>query len=174
MLEEDFFNRPVVEVARDLLGMNLCVRQKKDQVIKMTINETEAYDGEEDLACHASKGKTPRNQVMYGEPGVIYLYLCYGMHWLLNIVCEKKGYPAAVLLRGTLEVNGPGRLTKKLGIDGQLNRKRAVYSNGLWFEQGDLVKKEIQTGPRIGVNYAGEYWAKKPYRFWFSKPESTA
>jgi DNA-3-methyladenine glycosylase len=154
--------------------MNLCVRQKKDQVIKMTINETEAYDGEEDLACHASKGKTPRNQVMYGEPGVIYLYLCYGMHWLLNIVCEKKGYPAAVLLRGTLEVNGPGRLTKKLGIDGQLNRKRAVYSNGLWFEQGDLVKKEIQTGPRIGVNYAGEYWAKKPYRFWFSKPESTA
>ena len=174
MLEEDFFNRPVVEVARDLLGMNLCVRQKKDQVIKMTINETEAYDGEEDLACHASKGKTPRNQVMYDEPGVIYLYLCYGMHWLLNIVCEKKGYPAAVLLRGTLEVNGPGRLTKKLGIDGQLNRKRAVYSNGLWFEQGDLVKKEIQTGPRIGVNYAGEYWAKKPYRFWFSKPESTA
>jgi DNA-3-methyladenine glycosylase len=111
---------------------------------------------------------------MYGEPGVLYLYLCYGMHWLLNIVCEKKGYPAAVLLRGTLEVNGPGRLTKKLGIDGQLNRKRAVYSNGLWFEQGDLVKKEIQTGPRIGVNYAGEYWAKKPYRFWFSKPESTA
>jgi DNA-3-methyladenine glycosylase len=174
VLEEDFFNRPVVEVARDLLGMNLCVRQKKDQVIKMTINETEAYDGEEDLACHASKGKTPRNQVMYGEPGVIYLYLCYGMHWLLNIVCEKKGYPAAVLLRGTLEVNGPGRLTKKLGIDGQLNRKRAVYSNGLWFEQGDLVIKEIQTGPRIGVNYAGEYWAKKPYRFWFSKPESTA
>ena len=174
MLEEDFFNRPVVEVARDLLGMNLCVRQKKDQVIKMTIDETEAYDGEEDLACHASKGKTPRNQVMYGEPGVIYLYLCYGMHWLLNIVCEKKGYPAAILLRGTLEVNGPGRLTKKLGIDGQLNRKRAVYSNGLWFEQGDLVKKEIQTGPRIGVNYAGEYWAKKPYRFWFSKPESTA
>jgi DNA-3-methyladenine glycosylase len=174
VLEEDFFNRSVVEVARDLLGMNLCVRQKKDQVIKMTINETEAYDGEEDLACHASKGKTPRNQVMYGEPGVIYLYLCYGMHWLLNIVCEKKGYPAAVLLRGTLEVNGPGRLTKKLGIDGQLNRKRAVYSNGLWFEQGDLVKKEIQTGPRIGVNYAGEYWAKKPYRFWFSKPESTA
>ncbi len=174
MLEEDFFNRPVVEVARDLLGMNLCVRQKKGQVIKMTINETEAYDGEEDLACHASKGKTQRNQVMYGEPGVIYLYLCYGMHWLLNIVCEKKGYPAAVLLRGTLEVNGPGRLTKKLGIDGQLNRKRAVHTNGLWFEQGDLVKKEIQTGPRIGVNYAGEYWAKKPYRFWFSKPESTA
>tara|TARA_B100000925_G_C21867853_1_gene412914 strand:- start:86 stop:610 length:525 start_codon:yes stop_codon:yes gene_type:complete len=174
VLEEDFFNRPVVEVARDLLGMNLCVRQKKGQVIKMTINETEAYDGEEDLACHASKGKTPRNQVMYGEPGVIYLYLCYGMHWLLNIVCEKKGYPAAVLLRGTLEVNGPGRLTKKLGIDGQLNRKRAVHTNGLWFEQGDLVKKEIQTGPRIGVNYAGEYWAKKPYRFWFSKPESTA
>ncbi|NBQ03477.1 MAG: DNA-3-methyladenine glycosylase, partial [Opitutae bacterium] len=83
VLGKDFFNRPVVRVARELLGADLCVSKKKGEVVKMTISETEAYDGEEDLACHASRGKTPRNEVMYGEAGVIYLYLCYGMHWLL-------------------------------------------------------------------------------------------
>ena len=174
LLGKDFFNRPVVRVARELLGANLCVSKKKGEVCKMTISETEAYDGEEDLACHASKGKTPRNEVMYGEAGVIYLYLCYGMHWLLNIVCEREGYPAAVLLRGTLEVNGPGRLTRKLGIDGTLNRKRAIHSSGLWFERGNMLKRQIQRGPRVGVNFAGEYWAQKPYRFWFSKAKSGA
>ena len=174
VLKKDFFNRPVLRVARDLLGADICVGQKKGQVMKMTVNETEAYFGEEDLACHASKGKTPRNEVMYGEAGVIYLYLCYGMHWLLNIVCEKEGYPAAVLLRGVFEVNGPGRLTKKLGIEGKLNRQKAIRSNGLWFEKGKPFEKEIKTGPRIGVSYAGEYWAKKPYRFWFSNSESGA
>ena len=174
VLKKDFFNRPVLRVARDLLGADICVGQKKGQVMKMTVNETEAYFGEEDLACHASKGKTPRNEVMYGEAGVIYLYLCYGMHWLLNIVCEKEGYPAAVLLRGVFEVNGPGRLTKKLGIEGKLNRQKAIRSNGLWFEKGKPFEKEIKTGPRIGVSYAGEYWAKKPYRFWFSNSKSGA
>ena len=142
LLGKDFFNRPVVRVARELLGANLCVSKKKGEVVKMTISETEAYDGEKDLACHASKGKTPRNEVMYGEAGVIYLYLCYGMHWLLNIVCEREGYPSAVLLRGTLDVNGPGRLTRKLGIDGKLNRKRAIHSNGLWFERGKVKKAD--------------------------------
>ena len=119
MLGKDFFNRPVQRVARELLGNDLCVIQENGRIIKMTVNETEAYDGEKDLACHASMGKTPRNEVMYGEAGVIYLYLCYGMHWLLNIVCGDNGYPAAVLLRGTHEVKGPGRLTKRLGRDGR-------------------------------------------------------
>jgi len=174
VLRNDFFNRPVQRVARELLGNDLCVIQENGGIIRMTVNETEAYDGEKDLACHASMGKTPRNEVMYGEAGVIYLYLCYGMHWLLNIVCGDNGYPAAVLLRGTNEVKGPGRLTKSLGIDGRLNRKSATRSNGLWFEQQKSASFDIKTGPRIGVTYAGEYWAKKPYRFWFSKPESSA
>ena len=174
VLGKDFFNRPVQRVARELLGNDLCVIQENRRIIKMTVNETEAYDGEKDLACHASMGKTPRNEVMYGEAGVIYLYLCYGMHWLLNIVCGDNGYPAAVLLRGTHEVKGPGRLTKRLGIDGRLNRKTAIRSNGLWFEQKKTACFDIKTGPRVGVAYAGEYWAKKPYRFWFSKPESSA
>ena len=173
-LGEDFFDRSVIDVAQEMLGATLRCRQKDGNVLRMIVNETEAYDGEEDLACHASRGKTPRNEVMYGPAGVIYLYLCYGMHWLLNIVCGDNGYPAAVLLRGTHEVKGPGRLTKKLGVDGRLNKKKAIKSNGLWFEQKKSACFDIKTGPRVGITYAGEYWAKKPYRFWFSKPESSA
>lgn len=173
-LGKDFFDRPVLEVAQKMLGVSLCCQKSNMKTLRMTINETEAYDGESDLACHASKGRTQRNEVMYGQAGVIYLYLCYGMHWLLNIVCEKEGYPAAVLLRGTLEVSGPGRLTKKLGIDGKLNRKMATFENGLWFEEGKGDIPKILSGPRVGVEYAGDYWAGKPYRFWFSKANSGA
>jgi len=169
-----FFDRPVLDVAKDMLGVSLCRRQSDGTITRMIISETEAYDGEEDLACHASKGKTSRNEVMYGSSGVIYIYLCYGIHWLLNIVCREKGYPAAVLLRGTTEISGPGRLTKRLGIDGGLNQKVASYENGLWFEDNRSGEIVIETGPRIGVDYAGKYWAEKPYRFWFSKSKSGA
>ena len=173
-LGKDFFNRSVLDVARDMLGLCLCKKDAGGQITRMIINETEAYDGEKDLACHASKGKTSRNEVMYGSAGVIYLYLCYGMHWLLNIVCREEEYPAAVLIRGTLDVSGPGRLTKKLGINGELNRKIANFETGLWFERSDLKKITIEKGPRIGVDFAGKYWAEKPYRFWFPKPKSDA
>ena len=127
-----------------MLGLRLCKKDAGGQITRMIINETEAYDGEKDLACHASKGKTSRNEVMYGSAGVIYLYLCYGMHWLLNIVCREEGYPAAVLIRGTLEVSGPGRLTKKLGISGELNRKTANFETGLWFEKSDCKIVKIE------------------------------
>ena len=155
MAWNSFFQRPVLEVAREMLGVSICRKLSNGEVIRMTVNETEAYDGEEDLACHASKGKTHRNEVMYEEAGVIYLYLCYGLHWLLNIVSGDRDYPAAVLLRGTLEVSGPGRLTKKLGIDGKLNRKFASIENGLWFEKGKRDWFE-SSGPRFGIDYAGE------------------
>ena len=122
VLGKEFFDRPVLDVAKEMLGVSLCTTNTDGQISRMTVNETEAYDGEEDLACHASKGRTSRNEVMYGSAGVIYLYLCYGIHWLLNIVCREEGYPAAVLIRGTLDVSGPGRLTKKLGINGEFNR----------------------------------------------------
>ena len=173
-LGKNFFNRSVLDVARDMLGLCLCKKDAGGQITRMIINETEAYDGEKDLACHASKGKTSRNEVMYGPAGVIYLYLCYGMHWLLNIVCREEEYPAAVLIRGTLDVSGPGRLTKKLGINGELNLKTANFETGLWFEKSDLKKITIEKGPRIGVDFAGKYWAEKPYRFWFSKPKTDA
>ena len=173
-LGKDFFERPVLDVAKEMLGTSLCLKKADGKIIRMIVNETEAYDGEADRACHASKGKTPRNEVMYGAAGVIYMYLCYGMHWLLNIVCREEGYPAAVLLRRTTKVTGPGRLTKKLGLDGGFNRKTATFENGLWFEKSEYGRFEIKTGPRIGVNFAGKCWAEKPYRFWFSKPKSGA
>jgi len=171
---KDFFDRSVLDVAKDMLGVSLCCKQTDGAITKMIISETEAYDGEDDLACHASKGRTLRNEVMYESPGVIYIYLCYGIHWLLNIVCREEGYPAAVLLRSTTEISGPGRLTKRLGIDGTLNHKKATYENGLWFENNDCGEFDIKKGPRIGVDYAGKYWAEKPYRFWFSKTRSGA
>lgn len=174
ILKRNFFKQPVVKVAKGLLGTNICLNLKNGKVIRHTITETEAYDGEKDLACHASKGRTPRTEVMYSDGGLLYIYLCYGMHWMLNVVAEEKGSPSAVLLRGTSEINGPGRLTKKLGIKGHLNNRVANRKNGLWFETGTGIRSEIFSRPRIGVDYAGRYWATKPYRFWFSNPKSGA
>ncbi len=166
-LEKDFFKRDVTQVARDLLGCKLSV-SREGGVFRSVICETEAYDGEFDLACHASRGKTPRNSVMYGEPGVWYLYLCYGMHWMLNVVAGPKGYPAAVLLRGCEHFAGPGRLSKGLGLNGVFNGLPAKRDCGLWIESGERQPGEIFSGPRIGVDYAGPEWSAKPYRFWFS------
>ena len=122
-LPEKFFYQDVKVVAQELLGKTLCVRQNQGAIIKDIISETEAYDGENDLACHASKGKPPRTSIMYEQGGVCYVYLCYGMHWMLNFVTGSPEYPAAVLIRGSLGVNGPGRLTKHFGIDGSFNKK---------------------------------------------------
>ena len=168
VLKQGFYHRNVLQVARDLLGCRLIVKSEMGMVSSI-ICETEAYDGEQDLACHACKGKTKRTSIMYDCGGVWYVYLCYGMHWMLNIVTGPKNYPATVLIRGTRDFSGPGRLTRNLGLDGSLHGKPAVPSSGLWIE--DVSKRkppEILTGPRIGVDYAGKEWAQKPYRFWFS------
>jgi DNA-3-methyladenine glycosylase len=166
VLPAAFFDRPVLEVAPDLLGKYL-VRRMGGEDIALMITEVEAYDGPEDLACHARAGKTARTEVMFGPPGQWYVYLIYGMYWMLNIVVEKEGYPAAVLIRGTKEVIGPGRLTEKLQIDKTLNNLPASPESGLWIEdRGIVVPSEyIQKTPRIGVDYAGPVWATKPYRF---------
>src|SRR3989344_8728643 len=113
MLGKEFFDRPPQEVARDLLGKYL-VRRVANKTVAAMIIETEAYDGERDLACHARSGKTARNAPMFENAGTIYVYFTYGMHWMLNLVCGKKEYPAAVLIRGTELVSGPARLTKSL------------------------------------------------------------
>ncbi len=104
---------------------------------------------------------------MFGHPGYFYVYLCYGMHWMLNIVTAQKNYPAAILIRGLKEVKGPGKLTKFLQIDLRFNGKKSNPKSGLWFEdRGIKIKKEsIQKTPRIGVNYAGPVWSQKLYRF---------
>src|SRR5262245_57501705 len=116
VLGSDFFDRPTLTVARDLIGKFL-VRRVGGKEIACMIVETEAYDGFKDKASHASRGQTPRNTPMFGPPGMIYVYFTYGIHWMLNLVCGKERYPAAVLIRGVEGVSGPARLTKALSID---------------------------------------------------------
>jgi len=166
ILGQKFFARPTLKVAETLLGKFIVRRQGKKE-IALKISEVEAYDGPADKASHASRGKTERNKVMFGEAGFFYVYFVYGNHYMLNIVTGKKDYPAAILIRGAGEIKGPGRLTKFLKIDKKFNGKKANKKTGLWFEdRGIRIKKEeIKRTPRIGVSYAGPVWAKKPYRF---------
>lgn len=156
--------------ARSLIG-KILVRKIGNKVTRYRITETEAYVGPHDLACHSSRGRTKRNEPMYCEAGTIYVYLTYGMHWMLNIVTEEKDFPAAVLIRGLESVSGPARLTKKLKIDKSLNGKKLGRKTGLWIEspspEASAHQGKIIRTPRIGVAYAGEIWAKKPYRFLF-------
>ncbi len=159
-----FFNRPTVEVARDLLGKFLVRRLPDGTEQAYRITETEAYDGPLDLACHASKGRTPRTEVMYGEAGHFYVYFCYGIHWLLNIVTGPKEFPSAVLIRGVKGISGPARVTKALQLDRSFYGKAATPDSGLWFEDRGEKVDQILATPRIGVDYAGE-WAKKEWRF---------
>ena len=165
VLEKAFYKRPTVTIARELIGKFL-VRRIAGREVAGMITETEAYDGPEDRASHACRGKTPRNAVMFGPAGHWYVYFVYGMHWMLNVVTGDEGYPAAVLIRGMAGWKGPGKLTKALMIDGNLNGKASVRKSDLWIEDRGMKipRTKIKTGPRIGVDYAG-IWAKKPYRF---------
>jgi len=161
-------HRRTVSLARSLVGKILARRRPDGTVARHRITEVEAYDGENDLACHASKGRTRRTEVMYRPGGVWYIYLCYGVHEMLNLVTGPADYPAAVLIRGVEGISGPGRLTKRLAIDRQLNGVPAVRVSGLWIEDDGfkVPRTGLRTGPRIGVDYAGPDWAVKPWRFW--------
>lgn len=161
-LPHAFFNRPADEVARDLLGAYLCVRIARD-VIRLPITETEAYLGPHDKACHSSRGRTKRTEVMYGDAGTIYVYFIYGMYYMLNIVTGEKEYPAAVLIRGAGPYDGPGKLTRALGIDLSCNGALLSSERGVWIEAGETPVR-IAVTPRIGVAYAGA-WAKRKLRF---------
>jgi len=165
VLPRRFFDRPADQVARELLGAFLVVRDADGRVMRHAVIETEAYLGAHDRACHAARGMTPRNAVMFGPAGVWYVYLCYGMHWMLNVVTGPVGTPAAVLIRGVAGHVGPGRLTRGLGIHAGHNATPAARCSGLWLESGVAVPpRKIERTPRIGVDYAGE-WAAKPLRF---------
>jgi DNA-3-methyladenine glycosylase len=161
-----FFDRPADRVARDLLGAWLVVRAADGRLTRHVVFETEAYLGAHDLACHGSRGLTQRNATMFGPAGHWYVYLCYGMHWMLNIVTGPEGVPAAVLIRGVGQHVGPGRLTKALGIDRLFDGRLAARRAGLWLEASGIAvpRRLIERTPRIGVGYAGE-WAEKPLRF---------
>jgi DNA-3-methyladenine glycosylase len=163
ILQPAFFDRQAEIVARDLPGRRL-VRRLAGKRVAFTITETEAYLGPHDLACHAARGRTARTEVLYGPPGTFYIYLVYGLHWMLNIVTGPAGYPAAVLIRGAGALSGPGKLARALAIDGALNGRPAAPQSGLWFERGEGAQPIIVTR-RIGVDYAGPHWSARKLRF---------
>jgi DNA-3-methyladenine glycosylase len=184
-LEATFYSIPAYTAARALLGMRL-VRLINGQRLVGRISETEAYQGEEDRACHARAGRTPRTAPLYGPPGLAYIYFTYGMHWMLNVVCEARDYPAAVLIRAVeplegldeirrrrqdkprqIWTDGPAKLCQAFGIDGTLNGLDLTQQNGqLWIESGQpLLDAQVACGPRVGIGYAQEPWLSIPWNF---------
>ncbi|MBQ3098393.1 MAG: DNA-3-methyladenine glycosylase [Kiritimatiellae bacterium] len=164
MLGREDYAVDAVTAAKMLVGAWLCRRMDDGGVVRRRITETEAYCGEEDTACHAHKGRTARTDVMYSAGGCAYVYLCYGMHEMLNVVTGAEGRPEAVLIRGVEGAEGPGRLTKFLKIDRSHNREDLVSSNRLWIE-ADGTKVKFTSSPRIGIAYASKRDQKRKWRF---------
>jgi DNA-3-methyladenine glycosylase len=181
ILTRDFYDRPTLTVARELIGARL-IRILEGVRLTGIITETEAYVGETDLGCHAKAGRTARTAVMYGEPGHAYVYFTYGHHWMLNVVTERRNFPAAVLIRaiqpeegaeimsarrGGRDINGPGKLTQAMGITKSENGADLTGSaSGLWIEAGiSIPKRSVTIGPRVGLNTVPEPWKSKPWRF---------
>ncbi len=153
------------KVAPLLLGQHLCRRYKDGKIGCYKIVEVEAYLGEKDKACHSSKGRTKRTEVMYGPPEHWYVYLIYGMYYMLNLVVGPVGVPEAILIRGVEGIDGPGKLTKELKIDKSFNGLRASKRFGLWLKIGEFVpKSSFVRLPRVGVEYAGE-WKDRLLRY---------
>jgi DNA-3-methyladenine glycosylase len=180
-LSRVFYNRPTLTVARELIGARL-VRILDGMKLVGLITEAEAYISQKDLACHAKAGITPRTKVMFGEPGHAYTYFTYGNHWMFNVVTEREGFPAAVLIRAIQPVEGvevmmerrlgrdtfgPGKLCQAMGIGKSENGVDLTEtSGGLWIEAGVQVpKKAVTKGPRVGLNNTPEPWLSKPWRF---------
>ncbi len=163
-LPKKFYLQSAQILAPALLGKLICI-QKGTDVFRYRITETECYQGEDDTACHAHKGKTLRTEMMYREGGYAYIYLCYGMHHLLNIVAGEKDYPQAVLIRGIEQFAGPGRTTKAMGITKEWNGEDLCNSPRFWLED-DGATPSYQSGPRIGIDYADKKDRERPWRFW--------
>ncbi|MCF6356319.1 MAG: DNA-3-methyladenine glycosylase [Draconibacterium sp.] len=166
-LPSNFFKREVLEVGSDLPGKILVRQFNNKSIQKYTITEVEAYRGRDDLACHASKGKTQRTEVMFREGGLVYVYLIYGMYWMLNIVTGKENDASAILIRGIENISGPGRVGKVLQLDKSFYGENLFTSERIWIEDSNENSK-YSTSPRIGIDYAGEPWISKPWRFTLS------
>ena len=164
-LSRDFYVRDVLTVAPELPGKNLVLKLPDGSVGRFEITEVEAYRGIDDRACHAFKGRTNRTEIMYHEGGRLYLYLIYGMYWMLNVVTGEKDIPQAALIRGIGNYSGPGKLTKSLGIDRSFYGEDLVSSGRIWIEDQGLVHS-VKNGPRVGIEYADEYWKSKPWRYY--------
>ncbi len=162
-LPYEFFHRPCDQVARDLVG-KVIVRGETS----LRISETEVYWSEHDTACHAHKGRTKRTEVLYADAGTIYVYLCYGIHWLLNIVTGDEEDPQAVLIRACLEAPGPGKLTKALGITGEYNRKSILDTPDLWIGD-DGYRCSVETDTRVGIGYASKEDQARLWRYKIGK-----
>ena len=152
-------------MAKALLGKTLCRKLDDGTVLRARIVETEAYFGEEDTACHASRGRTSRTEVMYLPGGFAYVYLCYGMHDMLNVVTGPANHPEAVLIRGVEGVSGPGRVTKALHITRALNRENLIESPCLWIEEEDAAAPRFKATTRIGIGYASKRDQARRWRF---------
>ena len=172
-INNNVYNKGAVNLAKFLIGKILC-RKVNDKIIKVRISETEAYCGFDDTASHAHKGKTPRNEVMFYEGGYAYVYLCYGMHYMFNVVSGKEGNPEAVLIRGATFINkdleesksikGPGKLTKNLFIDKSLNKENLKTSDKIWIED-DGYSAKYEESKRIGIAYAADADINRLWRF---------
>lgn len=169
ILAKQFFKKSAVEIAPTLLGKYLV----KEGEGGLMINDVEVYYGFHDKASHAHKGQTDRNKIMFSEGGFWYVYLIYGMYEMLNLVTGKSGHPEAILIRGAGKYDGPGKLTKSIGIDRSFNNKEVSNESGLWIEdRGVKVRKnEIIRKKRVGINYAGEKWKNKDWRFVYKPTE---
>ncbi|MDR1213527.1 MAG: DNA-3-methyladenine glycosylase [Propionibacteriaceae bacterium] len=166
-LDAAFYARDVLQVAPDLLGKLLCRRHLDGRVEARAITEVEAYRGEEDSACHARAGRTRRTAVMYRPGGVAYVYLCYGVHHLLNVVTGPPDRPQAALIRGLEGTTGPGRLTKALDVDLAFNGASLLGDGDLWLADA-APPAHISSGPRVGIGYATPEDQARPWRFWTS------
>jgi len=174
ILGREFFTRPTLEVAQKLLGKTL-VRIWRGKRLAGKIVETEAYIGPKDKASHAYLGKkTPRNKAEFMVGGHVYIYLVYGMYWQLNVSTETKGKPTCVLIRALepLEgigepTNGPGKLCRALKLNKSFYGEDLCCSSRIWLEEGpEIPKTKIARSPRVGIDYAGPYWSKIPWRFY--------
>ncbi len=168
VLQNDFYRQDALIVAPALLG-KILVHDRGGDILRLRITETECYRGEEDTACHAKSGRTARTAVLYHPGGCTYIYLCYGLHYLLNIVTGEEDHPEAVLIRGGLllpeekNLNGPAKLTRAMGIDKSLNNT-PLTGGALYIEDDGFIPQYI-TAPRVGIDYATEYYRDIHWRF---------
>ncbi len=163
-LKKDFYQRDALEVAPALLGKQICRYSSSGNIKNYIISEIEIYKGEDNLACHASKGRTQRTEIMYHKGGMIYMYLIYGIHWMFNIVTGEENNPQAILVRGINDIMGPGKVTKELDLDKSFYGVDLASSNKIWINNISSSIK-IYKGKRIGIDYSGNYWKNKNWRF---------
>lgn len=163
-LGREFFLRDALEVAPELVGKTLVSSLPGAQERRLVITETEVYRGVEDSACHAHRGRTKRTEMLYRPGGAVYVYLCYGIHWLLNVITGPEDFPQGVLIRACEGFEGPGKLTKYLGITGAQNGIDICSSPLLRIEdEGRMVI--ITTDKRVGIAYAEEADRERLWRF---------